>query len=400
MSIEVQQRIAPPTEQNVPNFSAAAPEEQAADSTGGMPKTSFRDLVGESMNRIKEEREAKKNNDFSGAKTDAEFLEKLAETGKPPAKQNKNELDKDDFLKLFVAQLQHQDPLNPDNGAEMASKLAQFNGVEQMINMNTGLKKLIDAQNSTKALSMVQYIGKEASLEGGRVIIKDGRFDKPSFSVPRDTPDATMQVYNTQGVMVAEQAVGFLKKGDQTLNWDGRGAGGEKVADGSYVFKIAAKDGDGAMSTLDIKTKAIITGVDLSDGENNLNTTLGKLKLAEIKSIGIPEVVPQSNTKMMEAQTTAEPKPEGDLPLSPKKLGQLETAAKANEKPVRTAGLESNLKKTPPQKEPLQETRAAGGTRPSAPATMRLEESLAPGRGEPKGPMMPLHNDALTMNSR
>ena len=39
--------------------------------------------------------------------------------------------NKDEFLKLFMAQLQHQDPLDPKNGADMVAQLAQFSSVEQ-----------------------------------------------------------------------------------------------------------------------------------------------------------------------------------------------------------------------------------------------------------------------------
>jgi flagellar basal-body rod modification protein FlgD len=43
----------------------------------------------------------------------------------------------DTFLKLFVAQLQNQDPLNPDeqSGTQMVSELAQFSQLEQTINI-------------------------------------------------------------------------------------------------------------------------------------------------------------------------------------------------------------------------------------------------------------------------
>ena len=395
MSVMVQQRISPPIEQNVPNFSDALSAEAdiASDSAGKPSKTSFRDLVGESMNRIKEEREAKKNNDFSGAKTDAEFLEKLAETGKPQ-KPPKNDLDKDDFLKLFVAQLQHQDPLNPDDGAEMASKLAQFNGVEQMINMNTGLKKLLEAQNGTKAMSMVQYIGKEASVDGGRVIIKDGRFDKPSFTVPRDAPDATLQVFSPQGVMVAEQPVGFLKKGNQVLNWNGLGTNGEKVGDGAYQFKIAAKDADGAMAALDIKTTATITGVDLADQENSLNTTLGKMKLADIKSIGVPQV----DAKTFEPPSIIDRDAARTLP---QKMGEVGQSAQAQEKSL-TLPPDNKVIKKLGQDEIPREIKAASATNPGSPATKKLEEPLSPSfsKNELKNITSTPKSDFLSMNAK
>lgn len=49
------------------------------------------------------------------------------------------ELGKDEFLKLLVAQMQFQDPLDPQDNAEYVAQLAQFTSVEQMTNLNDRL---------------------------------------------------------------------------------------------------------------------------------------------------------------------------------------------------------------------------------------------------------------------
>ncbi len=54
----------------------------------------------------------------------------------------KNDLDKDAFLKLFVAQLQHQDPLDPQDNNEFISQMAQFSTLEQMNNMTSAMKDI------------------------------------------------------------------------------------------------------------------------------------------------------------------------------------------------------------------------------------------------------------------
>ena len=59
------------------------------------------------------------------------------------------------FLKLFVAQLQNQDPLNPNqqDPTQMVSELAQFSQLEQMVNLNTSVgsidKIMTTAQSTT-----------------------------------------------------------------------------------------------------------------------------------------------------------------------------------------------------------------------------------------------------------
>lgn len=60
----------------------------------------------------------------------------------------KSQLDKNDFLKLLVAQIQYQDPLKPMEDREFVAQLAQFSSLEQM--MNVGL-----AANLTYAMGVL-----------------------------------------------------------------------------------------------------------------------------------------------------------------------------------------------------------------------------------------------------
>lgn len=55
---------------------------------------------------------------------------------------NSSALGKDDFLKLLVAQMQNQDPLNPTDNKESIAQLAQFSALEQMTNISTSMEAL------------------------------------------------------------------------------------------------------------------------------------------------------------------------------------------------------------------------------------------------------------------
>lgn len=54
-------------------------------------------------------------------------------------------MGKDQFLQLLVAQMKNQDPLNPMDGTQMASQLAQFSTVEQLQSANDTLTKIANA---------------------------------------------------------------------------------------------------------------------------------------------------------------------------------------------------------------------------------------------------------------
>ena len=72
-------------------------------------------------------------------------------------------LGKDAFLKLLVAELSNQDPLNPMEDREFISQMATFSSLEQMQNMNKTLTSMSDANK----FNAVQYIGKAIAFTSG-----------------------------------------------------------------------------------------------------------------------------------------------------------------------------------------------------------------------------------------
>ena len=62
-----------------------------------------------------------------------------------------NLTDKDAFLKLLVAQIKYLDPLNPADGVQFLSQLAQFSQLEQLININGQLTTLVTDGQPTAA---------------------------------------------------------------------------------------------------------------------------------------------------------------------------------------------------------------------------------------------------------
>ncbi|NMB38716.1 MAG: flagellar hook assembly protein FlgD [Firmicutes bacterium] len=77
---------------------------------------------------------------------------------------NKNEaqvLGKDDFLKLLITQLRHQDPMNPIEDKDFIAQLAQFSSLEQMQQLTTTMNTMMDSQQKLTALAQAtSMIGK------------------------------------------------------------------------------------------------------------------------------------------------------------------------------------------------------------------------------------------------
>ncbi len=69
------------------------------------------------------------------------------------------ELGKDDFLKLLTVQLQNQDPMNPMENTEYISQMSSFSSLEQMLNMNKNIEKLVSTFSASTHTQAMMYLG-------------------------------------------------------------------------------------------------------------------------------------------------------------------------------------------------------------------------------------------------
>jgi flagellar basal-body rod modification protein FlgD len=96
-------------------------------------------------------------------------------------------LGKDAFLKLFVAQLQHQDPMNPMNDSEFMGQMASFSTLEQVTNLANANMQMAAAQNANGAIELigrtVSYVDEHDEIQTGVVEKVSTAGGKPSLTV-------------------------------------------------------------------------------------------------------------------------------------------------------------------------------------------------------------------------
>ncbi len=81
---------------------------------------------------------------------------------------SKDALDKDDFLKILITQLSHQDPTAPMQDKEFIAQMAQFSSLEQMTNMSNQFSQLSGMLQSGQAISM---IGRNVEIGVGEMTV-------------------------------------------------------------------------------------------------------------------------------------------------------------------------------------------------------------------------------------
>ena len=73
-------------------------------------------------------------------------------------------LDKNDFLKILITQLSHQDPTQPMDDKSLIAQMAQFSSLEQMTNMSDGLARVAALVAKSQAVGL---LGNVVELENG-----------------------------------------------------------------------------------------------------------------------------------------------------------------------------------------------------------------------------------------
>lgn len=152
-------------------------------------------------------------------------------------------LGKDEFLKLLVAQMKNQDPMNPMNADQMAAQLAQFSTVEQLTQLNATVTAQQDAQaamvNALHASTAMGLVGKTVTAVGDQVAVPEGGEATVHVRVGDAGGVATLKVFDGEGREVGSRALGTVVGGKHEFEL---GSAARDLAPGKYTYRVEVKD--------------------------------------------------------------------------------------------------------------------------------------------------------------
>jgi len=158
---------------------------------------------------------------------------------------DKTNLGKDAFLKLLVAQMENQDPLNPQSNEEFIAQLSQFTQVEQLLNLNDNFDSLYMAMNSVNNTSMTQLLGKNVVYAGDEFSYSGEGSYKLHYNAESASSTSKITIFDQDGSVVYSGSVGALREGENYAEWDGKDVNGVRVPEGRYRFSIEGQGPDG-----------------------------------------------------------------------------------------------------------------------------------------------------------
>lgn len=184
-------------------------------------------------------------------------------TPQTPGK-GKSELGKDDFLKLLMAQLKHQDPMSPSNPEQFSAQLAQFSSLEAMQNIEDVLQTQVEAGQYTtmaqKAALGASFIGKEVLVAGNSIESTDAKTaQQVTVDIGTGGGKTEVKILDEKGKVVATKNLGWQDAGRQKLDIG-------ELPPGKYTYEVTctgAKDSDISVQTY---SRGMVDGLTFQNG--------------------------------------------------------------------------------------------------------------------------------------
>ncbi len=203
--------------------------------------------------------------------------------------EDKSILDKDDFLKLLLTELQNQDPTNPQDTDKILQQTSQLATLEASQNTNEALSKLSSSIQNSAQFATISSIGKMANTGVDGINLEEGKSVQFDVYFPESIQSGTIEIVNSQGITVDKIDVDAQSKGVVSFDWDGVDDSGNPYPEGKYTLNIAYTSSSGENRSAKFGVYPV-EAVRFENGEAQFKLGSQYVPLNQIKEIYDPEV--------------------------------------------------------------------------------------------------------------
>lgn len=168
-------------------------------------------------------------------------------------------VSKDDFLKILISQLKHQDPLEPLKPDQFLTQLSQMTQVEQLQNITSALESMQKTTENNNITQWISTIGKKIQVDGNTLSKGDELYVIPSG-------DFDEVILTTKSLIDGGMEEVRFKKGEPLVY--------TQEADDSVIVGVSAVKGNKAVQC-SMTSYRVVKGLNISDGAPVLTTGNG-----------------------------------------------------------------------------------------------------------------------------
>lgn len=186
----------------------------------------------------------------------------------------------DRFLKLLVAQLNNQDPMNPMDNAQMTSQMAQISTVTGVQQVNQAIKDLTGQLGAMQLLQSSALVGRQVLVDGAKLPVSGGKASG-AIDLVAAADSVKIEILSAGNKVLDTIDLGARAAGRQTFDWDA----GTRMTSGTVSYRVTASQKGNAVTTTPL-ARATVEGISSDSGTMNLQLQgLGSLAYDKVRAI-------------------------------------------------------------------------------------------------------------------
>ena len=143
----------------------------------------------------------------------------------------------DRFLKLLVAQMRNQDPLNPMDNAQVTSQMAQINTVTGIDKLNSTVQGLSTQFMQLQAVQGASLVGRDVIVAGNRLSVDaEAGIGQGGFELDNAADAVKVEILGPSGAVVQTLNLGAESAGVHSFNWPS----GTATSGSGLTFRVTA----------------------------------------------------------------------------------------------------------------------------------------------------------------
>lgn len=197
------------------------------------------------------------------------------------------ETKQDQFMKLMLAQLKNQDPLEPQENGKFLTQLAQFDTATGIKDLQKSFTSFTNTMQSNSALQASSLVGRDVLVPGDKSYLTDDSGVGGKIDLGASTNKLKVEVIGPGGQTVRVLDLGRQAAGEINFHWDGKDENGNILPPGTYQFNASAQVGNENIAQ-PVFMLARVDSVSIGAGGQGLKLNLpgiGQVDLSSVKEI-------------------------------------------------------------------------------------------------------------------
>ena len=198
--------------------------------------------------------------------------------------EDKSVLGKDDFMKLLLVELQHQDPTEPMDSEKILSQTSQLATLESTENTNNALANLAESLGASQQFSTVAAIGKVADLGSNAIAHDEGSTSTFEIYFPDNVSSGNLEIMNGDGQIIRTISLEEQSSGVYQYDWDGELNDKSSAESGLYYITASYKNANDEDRTTRMGAYPI-ESVRFEDGESLVKVGSNYVPLSDVVEV-------------------------------------------------------------------------------------------------------------------